>query len=230
MSSLIWKEWHEQRWKLGFGCLVLGSLTFIGLRARLVADENMVMWVCFLGMSLLPVLASTGLLPAERSEGSFESLLAFPIAPWRILLAKTLMGLLLCAGPMIVAAALSVAVAADREITRGEMISLYARSLGTTLSLFAWMLALTSRLPTEARAAMLALGLLVLWLLATAGLARPGVPPLAFSVSPLGFVYGFAAGSEPAAWAEVLVMQAVIAAALWAWTTRRLAGAVEGAS
>ncbi|MDB5358676.1 MAG: hypothetical protein JWN24_5129, partial [Phycisphaerales bacterium] len=23
MSSLLWKEWHEQRWKLGFGCLIL---------------------------------------------------------------------------------------------------------------------------------------------------------------------------------------------------------------
>ena len=39
MHSLLWKEWHEQSWKLGFGCVVLGALALIGLHSRIIADE-----------------------------------------------------------------------------------------------------------------------------------------------------------------------------------------------
>src|SRR5689334_8801214 len=41
MRSLLWKEWHEQSWKLAFGCVVLAALAVIGLRARVVADDTM---------------------------------------------------------------------------------------------------------------------------------------------------------------------------------------------
>jgi hypothetical protein len=231
MPNLIWKEWHEQSWKLGFGCVVLGALALIGLRARIVGDETMAMWVCFLGLTLLPVLSSTGLLPAERSEGSFESLLALPVPPWRILMAKTAMGIVLCAGPMFAAAVASLLVAGGRELTSDAMLVLYGRSVLAALSLFIWMLALTARLPNEARAGMLAIGVLILWMLATAGLADPSVPPLAFAVSPFSLVYGYSNGFSAAPpLVLVLAVQVVILSLLWLWTSRRLVGAVEANS
>jgi hypothetical protein len=231
MPNLIWKEWHEQSWKLGFGCVVLGALALIGLRARLVSDETMAMWVCFLGLSLLPVLSSTGLLPAERGEGSFELLLALPVSPRRILLAKTAIGIVLCAGPMLAAAVISLLVTRGRELTEDAMLVLYGRSLLATLSLFIWMLALTARLPNEARAGLLALGVLILWMLATAGLADPSVPPLAFAVSPFALVFGYSNGFSAAPpLLLVLAMQAVTLSLLWLWTSRRLTGAVEANS
>jgi hypothetical protein len=227
MPTLIWKEWHEQSWKLGFGCLVLGALALIGLRSRIVADATMLMWVCFLGLALLPVLSSTGLVPAERSEGSFESLLALPVSPWRILAAKTLMGLVLCAGPMLVATVVSVLAAGNREMSDHWMVYLYARSTLATLSLFIWMLALTIRLPNETRAGLLGIGVLIFWMLATAGLAQPPVPRLVFAVSPLCFAYGVRANAVPPL-AEVLIVQTLIAVILWIWASKRLG--VEGAS
>ncbi|MGA2233069.1 MAG: ABC transporter permease [Tepidisphaeraceae bacterium] len=231
MFSLIWKEWHEQRWKLGFGCLVLSALAAIGLRARILPDETMVEWVCFLGLALLPILSSTGLIPAERADDTFESLLALPVAPWRILVAKTLMGLLLCAGPMILAALVSVAIAGNREMSSADMLYFYARSTFTTLSLFIWMLALTAQLPSETRAGLLAMGLLVFWLLATAGLVQPSVPLLAFAVSPFAFVYRDAdpAGNAPTLLVN-LAVQVAILSLLWLWTTRRLTCGSEGKS
>jgi ABC-type transport system involved in multi-copper enzyme maturation permease subunit len=231
MFSLIWKEWHEQRWKLGFGCLVLAALAAIGLRARILPDETMIMWVCFLGLAMLPILSSTGLIPAERADDTFESLLALPVAPWRILIAKTAMGLLLCAGPMALAALVSVEIAGNREMSSADMLNFYARCTFTTLSLFIWMLALTAQLPSETRAALLAMGLLVFWLLASAGLVQPGTPPLVFAVSPFVFVYHDAnpAGNAPSLAANIAV-QAVILAALWLWTTTRLARGTEGKS
>jgi hypothetical protein len=231
MSNLIWKEWHEQSWKLGFGCVVLGALALIGLHARIVDDETMSMWVCFLGITLLPVLSSTGLLSAERSEGSFESLLALPVAPWRILLAKTEMGFILCAGPMVAAAAVSILIAGGREITTEAMLSLYSRSILATLSLFIWMLALTARLPSEARAGLLSLGILICWMLATGGLiqiADPTTVLLASSISPFALIFGYSSGFEHAPpLIFVVIVQAAIVSILWKWASGRLTGPVE---
>jgi len=223
MPKLIWKEWHEQGWKLGFGCLVLGAMAVIGLRSRIIADESMIAWVCFLGMALLPVLSSSGLVPAERSERSFESLLALPVPRWRILAAKTAMGVVLCAGPMIVAALASLLVAGGREMTGGEMIALYVRSTAAAVLLFVWMLALTIRLPNETRAGLLGLGVLIFWIIATLGLAYPSVPSSAMTISPLAFVYGFFndfVGEPPLV--GVVAAQAAIAAALWCWAARQM--------
>ncbi|HEX4052948.1 MAG TPA: ABC transporter permease [Tepidisphaeraceae bacterium] len=233
MHSLLWKEWHEQSWKLGFGCLVLGALALIGLHSRIIDDESMVMFVCVLGIALLPVLSSTGLVPAERSEGTLESFLALPVPSWRILAVKTAMGFLLTAGPLIFAGLVSILAAGGREMTTDAMFALYARSALAAISLFVWMLALTIRLPNETRAGLLALGLLIFWILATGGLSAPSVPPLVFGISPFAFVHGRWAADEQIfaapPLAGMLIEQTVIAVLLWAWASRRLAGA-EGRS
>jgi ABC-type transport system involved in multi-copper enzyme maturation permease subunit len=233
MRQLIWKEWHEQSWRLGFGCLVLGAMALIGLHARILTDNVMMMWVCFIGITLLPMLSITGLLPAERSEGTFESLLALPVAPWKILAAKTAMGLILCAGPMIAAAVISLLAAGGREMLNQDILHLYFSSTLSAVSLLIWMMALTSRLPSEARAGLLATGILILWILATTGLADPSVPALARAVSPLVFVYRFSSNQTtvPLLPESInLLIAALIAILLWAWTAKRLVGAVEGES
>lgn len=228
MAKLLWKEWHEQSWKLAFGCVVLAAIACIGLRARLVADQRLSLWICFLGLTLLPVLSSTGLVPAERSEGSFESLLSLPVRPWKILLAKTQMGLLLCAGPMICAALVSAQMAGGREMSSGSIVMLYLRSTLTVLSLFVWMLALTIRLPSEARAGLLGLGLLIFWMLATAGLSYPDVPQVVRAVSPFAFVYGVNSGFAGSPHlAMTLLVQALALSLLWRWTLSQLNNSAE---
>jgi len=236
MRNLLWKEWHEQSWKLGFGCVVLGAMALIGFRSRVMADEIMMMWVNFLALTLLPVLSSTGLMPAERGEGSLESLLALPVEPKRILLAKTMMGVALCAAPMILAAAISVCVTQGREISVMAMLLFYAGSLVTTLSLFFWMLALTIRLPSETRAALLGVGILILWMMATVGLAYPSVPRLVMVISPFALVYrvvnetdgpgsinSLPSINEVFFVVVTLAAQALIVRLLWAYASRRVA-------
>ena len=237
MHRLLWKEWHEQSWKLWFSCIVLGSLAFIGFRSRLIADETMMMWVCFLGLTMLPVLSSTGLVPAERGEGSLETLLALPVRRERILAAKVLMGILQCVGPMVVAGGLSLLVAGGREMPAIEMIVFYLSCTVTTLCLFAWMMALTIRLPSETRAALLAMGVLILWMLVTEALAYSAMPMLIMAISPFALVYNVVGGPSASLslahfeygaqyvleMAFVLAVQGVIAAMLWVYTSRQLA-------
>ncbi|HWE96744.1 MAG TPA: ABC transporter permease [Tepidisphaeraceae bacterium] len=238
MSSLLWKEWHEQRWKLGFGCLILATFALVGLHSRAVADETLMEWVAFLGIALLPVLSSTGLVPAERADGSLESLLALPVPTSRILAAKTLVGILLCVGPLMAAAVVSLGIASGREMTADAIISHYARSAAATVSLFVWMLALTIRMAGEARAGLLSLGVLIFWSLASMGFAGSPAISRLWAVSPFFFAFGTVSprsNTPPilVPMAAALAVQGVIAAVLWWWAAVQLGrntGSAEGRS
>lgn len=225
MRQLIWKEWHEQSWKLAFGCIVLSAFAAIGLRTRIIPDEEMVMWVSFPAMGLLPLLAATGLIPAERSDGTLESLAALPVSMREIFIVKTITGLTLCAVPMIVAMIVSLMIAGGREITAFTMFNIYMQSLLTAIALFAWIFAATVRLPTEARAAMVGIGVAICWLMVSAGCAEQERGPLLSMISPFSFVfntnYSFVTRSAPPFLLNVLV-EAAIAVSLWIWASRAI--------
>ncbi len=218
MPKLLWKEWHEQAWKLGFGCVVLAAMALIGLRSRVLPDETMIMWVCFIGLLLLPILAVTGLIPAERAENSFESLLALPVHPRKILAAKTLMGMLLVALPLIAAGAVSFVVAANRELPTAAIVLHYVRFILSALCLFMWMLALTARLPNETRASLLSIGVLILWAMASG---------ITGYLSPLTFIHRPGFFEVPYKLPVLILVQLAIAIVLWFWTSMRLVAPVE---
>ena len=52
IRKLLWKEWHEQRWKAAFGCVILMAFTAIGLKTRLVPDEVIIALGIFIGAIL----------------------------------------------------------------------------------------------------------------------------------------------------------------------------------
>lgn len=222
MSTLFWKEWHEQAWKLGFGGLLLGTLAALAFHARLLADETTAMWICFIGITLLPIVSSIGLISAERADGTLEMLLALPVRSGRVLLVKAIVGLLLVAVPMLVAAGITLLITGAREVPIGSMSSLYLRAIAAAVMLFLWMLALTTRLPSEARAALIAVGVLIIWELTTVGLTHPALPSWSVALSPFGFVYDATEGfvnSPPLV--GVVLMQLLISSTLWLWTLRQ---------
>jgi hypothetical protein len=232
VRSLLWKEWHEQRWKLAFGALILAAFALVGLRARVIADDTMLEGVCFLAVLLLPVLSSTGLVPAERDEGTLETLLAMPVKPIEIFTVKTVIGALLCAVPLILAGAVSLAIAGGREISTLAIVGLYARTLAATLSLFFWMLALTVRLPSETRAGLIAMAVLIMWAIVTLGLMEAwkpaeGSPSNLWIVDPLVFLVGFKDGVWAAPLGLAAGVQAIIAMGLWLWAAWQLPRAQE---
>jgi ABC-type transport system involved in cytochrome c biogenesis permease component len=225
VRQLIWKEWHEQSWKLAFGCIVLSAFAGIGLRTRIILDQEMILWVCMPAMCLLPLLAATGLIPAERSDGTLESLAALPISMRKILAVKTMTGLILCAVPLLAAMAVSIAIAGGRELGTGAIVSLYGCSSLTALALFIWMLALTIRLPSEARAAMVSIGVLMCWSMGSVALWEAG-DSIFRALSPFSFVLDHLVLRHgeilPSLTLDVLVEPA-IAAALWFWASRAIA-------
>jgi ABC-type transport system involved in multi-copper enzyme maturation permease subunit len=221
MPKLIWKEWHEQRWNLAFACVVLTALCVIGLRSRIIADYSLLIFVNSCGLLLLPVLAAAALVPAERDQGSLASLLALPIAPWKVLAVKTLVGCVICALPILLAGAVSAAITNGREMTTYDTLAQAARSALTAMFLFAWMLSLTVELPSEARAGLLSLGILVSWIIASQALARVTLHdlPVGLAFSPFGFI-GTRIAVAPAY--LTAAVQLLLLVPLWLWAAKRL--------
>ena len=218
MRNLLWKECREQAWLAAFAAVVLAAFAAIGLRARMVADDVMVDWAAGLAVGLLPVLAATAGVPAERAAGSLPSLVALPVRPGRVVIAKGAVGLLVCLLPIAAAALVTVIIAGGREVYTTDLLATYARAALSAAALFVWMAALTVRLPTESRAALIAVGVGVLWLLATAGLTIPPVRGLASAVSPLAFVVTLNADLDgfPRLPTIVAVQLVVLAGVTWA--------------
>lgn len=242
LARLIWKEWREQRWRIGFGCVVLCAFALIGLRTRAVDDQSILIGTCAIGVLLLPILAAAGLVPAERDEGTLRMLLAMPVRPWKFLAAKTLLGAALCAVPLIAAAVVSIGIARGREVSILSTLAIFGGSIATALLLFAWMLAFTARSEGEGRAAALAMGLLVFWLMATNALVHaargkehqiwqeyqvshapspPSFTPAEVLLVPTPFVTVFA--SDGIALAIGIAVQFGVAAGLWFWAARAMA-------
>ena len=224
MRQLIWQEWHDQSWKLAFGCIVLSAFAFIGLRTRIIADEEMLLWVCFPAIGLLPLLAATGLVPTERSDGTFETLAALPVPMRTIVWLKIAVGLLLCIVPLLVTMVISIAFVGGREINASAIIAFFLRSMLSSSALFVWMFAATIRLPTEARAEMVSIGVLLCWLMASVGMAvahyswLSTISPLSFSFNWKGF-NGEHQGFAVASLGVNLLVEAALVAALCAWAT-----------
>lgn len=236
MRSLLWKEWLEQRWRLGFGCLLPALFAWIGLYTRVVADEMIVELVCAIAIVLLPVLAATGLLPTERGEGTLQTLLSLPIEPWKIQVAKTAVGALLCVGPLIVSAAVAFGIAGDREMAHSAMFGLFVRTAAVALSMFLWMLIAGVRVPSEARAALVALGILIIWGILAGALVKneelrssAGGSILA-AACPFAFLF---IGRRDLQWSLLpltLIEQALILSVLWLVSIRQLARSAEDRS
>jgi ABC-type transport system involved in multi-copper enzyme maturation permease subunit len=225
MRSLLWKEWHEQRWKLAFSSLLLAGFTFFGLHARVVSDAAVLIASSSLAIVLLPLLVGAVMVAPERETGTLQTLMALPANPLSILGAKTVVGLVACIVPILVTCLVALIVSAGREMLASTIVSVFATSLFTTLSLFFWMFSTTMRSPGETRSTLLALGVLIGWMMITLGLAElyRSNPSLAEGLGIIDPFYFFGISTElkltmvP----QAIIAQTVVAGLLWFWAARQ---------
>lgn len=93
MWALLWKEWREQRWRLGACCLLVAGATLVpGLLVRDLGGFMSVVGMAF-SITMLPILLCMGLFVGERTGKTLGALAALPVATWKPYLAKTLAGL-----------------------------------------------------------------------------------------------------------------------------------------
>ena len=225
--SLVWKEWHEQRWRLGFGIFLVGTFTLIGLRTRIVPDEQIIIFSMMIGGMFFPLMVAMGLVAPERVEGTIVRLLALPVPAWKVLAAKAVVGGIVCVAPMVVSGAIACVVAGDREMAWGELIGLYAMATGITVSVFTWLTAAGVRQPSEARAGLMGIGVAAGWSLVIATSSMLAIELFhdqtliawVAAFSPFGLT-ALRGGDAPPS--VVIGIQVVMFAAVWAWAAWRM--------
>jgi len=163
IRKLIWKEWREQRWKLGLGCVALAGFVLVGLRTRIVMDQSIILMGAGIAAFALPIFVGMDLVAGDRSSGSLDSLLKLPVRPRSILLVKLGVGVLTCIAPILAAGVISCVVAGDRELSTARILQVYAGMAGLSVVLLVWVAAFGVRQPTEARAALVGLEVLLGW-------------------------------------------------------------------
>lgn len=148
---LLWKEWHEQRWKLLFGTALLLFFTGSFMAARVTSDQEMAIAIFLLGGTILTLYSAMGLFAPERENRTWLFLRSRPTWIWQICAAKWLLGWLNFAVPI----ALSVLLLGSRYLGEWRPGGSYLlkgtlASLGMLTVFYTLVLALTPRRASEA--------------------------------------------------------------------------------
>jgi hypothetical protein len=163
IKSLVWKEWHEQRWKAAFGCVVLGAFAVVGLQTRVFPDWLVISLSGGMGAPILALLVAMGLTAPERADGSLGALLSLPERPWRILAVKLGVGSAVLLAPLAVTGLAIVAIAGGRELAVSRITCLCLASAGFALAFMIWTFCLSVGQPSEARVGLIGVAVATLW-------------------------------------------------------------------
>ncbi len=101
IKPLMWKEWHEQRWKVAFGTIMLASFAGSLLAARILSYKEAVYVTWLIGGMILALYSAMGVFAPEKSNKTVAFLSSRPIEPWKVFLCKWFFGWLNFAGPLL---------------------------------------------------------------------------------------------------------------------------------
>ncbi len=225
-QSLLWKEWHEHKWKL---VSITAILWGVATLAMLIEDKADKLGVAFGMVTLcivpLSVFVGAGAASNERSRRTLPFLQAVPVPMGRVVAAKVLFGVITLTVPLLLAIALfylrSSLFTGDGRIlmTAGELknsltgnwyLDAIAFAFPLVLSLFIWTAATGVNRRDEVSAGAVALGAMTAWYL------------LMLFLSYLIFVlFDSAYGSNsPYAWLKQLGMSTAAGGFVWPFSDR----------
>ncbi|MHC4442167.1 MAG: ABC transporter permease subunit [Planctomycetota bacterium] len=101
--ALLGKEWHEQRWRFLLGAVVLSGLLAGLLRAQVIPRNEAVLFIYWPVGLIMVIFLAMGSVASERSNRTWEFLLAQPVSRAQVLMAKWKMGLYQLVGMMAIA-------------------------------------------------------------------------------------------------------------------------------
>ncbi len=103
LMGLLSKEWSEQRWRFALGALVLCGLMGGLMRAGLIPAREVGLLVYWFAGVLLVIFVGMSPVAGERSDRTWEFLVAQPVSRSDILLAKWFLGLIELVGIIVLA-------------------------------------------------------------------------------------------------------------------------------
>lgn len=92
-KRLLWKEWREGLWKVGFGLTVSLAFTVLLFRVRLFPDLSNAVLISLVQVLGIPLIISLDLFAGEMSHGTIHLLFKIPVPRWQIFASKMMVGL-----------------------------------------------------------------------------------------------------------------------------------------
>jgi hypothetical protein len=102
LRPLIWKEWHEQRWKLAFGTVMLLFFTLSLIVSELATDGEIFFVIMLFGGAIMALYSAMGVFSPERMNKTNTFLVSKPVEYWKVFLCKWFFGWLNLALPLLV--------------------------------------------------------------------------------------------------------------------------------
>ncbi len=188
--NLIWKEWHEQKWKLLALTVIALSVCVAMLSQDVHSAEFALVSTMWAFVMFAPTFVAMGVSAGEHASGVIRFVRAQPVPAWKVATARCLAGVclliipilcssLLCwlaafawpqSGPYSVRTA-SLSGLPDEWTFSLKLVVLTGIGLAASVNLYAWIVAITVNQRTEFRAGLIGLLVtVVLFVLGSVGL------------------------------------------------------------
>jgi len=122
LKRLLWKEWRENQWKLGFCAGVSLAFTALLFRLRIFPDLQNAFIISLIQMIVVPVVFALDLFSGEMSNRTIHLLFKLPVPRWKIFFAKYLVAAAGLVLTFLITSAAMELLARGRETWLGMLI------------------------------------------------------------------------------------------------------------
>lgn len=137
LAALVHKEWHEHRWRFFLGTIVLSGLLGGMLRAQLVPYNEAALTIYWPAGLIMAIFLAMGPVAAEKSDRTWEFLLAQPISRADVLHAKWCVGLCQLLGMIAIATLVGLVAMWSRGFYGRSAVFEYVQQ-DVKLNVFTW--------------------------------------------------------------------------------------------
>lgn len=136
--TLLWKEWKENLWKLGF-CAAAGVVfTIMLFRMRIIPDLVNCIVISFAQMFVVPIVYSLDIFSGEISNRTIHLLFKIPVQRWMIFFSKYLVSAAGIVLTFLASAVLMELMTRGREAQVGYLLNTNLLCGMAGLLLFTW--------------------------------------------------------------------------------------------
>ena len=162
-KQLLWKEWRENLWKLGFGGAVSVAFVLLLFRIRLFPDAANCVAIGFVQMLVMPVIYALDIFSGEMSNRTIHLLFKFPVPRWKMFFAKYFVSIGGVALIFLVSGLLMEVISQGREAEFGFLFKLNASFGIAAVLLFTWFCAFGAQSRSEAGSLVAMFGVIIGW-------------------------------------------------------------------
>jgi ABC-type transport system involved in multi-copper enzyme maturation permease subunit len=163
IKAIIWKEWHENLWKLCFCSLASIAFTTILFRTRIIPDIANCLLISFVQMFAVTVIYSMDIFSGEMSNRTIYLLFKIPVHRWMIFFSKYLISIIGITLTFIITAILMELISQGRENGIYDLFKMNFRYCIVSIILFTWFCAFGCQSTGEAGSLVAMFGIIIGW-------------------------------------------------------------------